>query len=206
MNVLCGCLGNAQYLCTILCWHVLASLYPGKALCLVVPFLMLLFPPLPFPSLLITPPPPTPRFCLSAVAVCLLYYLCPFLVLFNTPHIIPLAPPSLPDPQLTGTDPRSPSTDPELHTVTLEKCPGQPLGIKLVSRRCGPAGEGVYVAEVIAGSAASQDSRLRRDDRILYINGRDVRQGRLQLACELIQVSCKGRGGEGYVFFCITVR
>ncbi|XP_043218268.1 ligand of Numb protein X 2-like isoform X2 [Amphibalanus amphitrite] len=84
-------------------------------------------------------------------------------------------------------DPPPPSDDPELHTVTLEKMPGQTLGIKLVSRRCGSAGDGVYVAEVISGSAASQDSRLRRDDRILYINGRDVRHGRLQLACELIQ-------------------
>lgn len=68
--------------------------------------------------------------------------------------------------------------------VTLCKESRRQLGLKLGGRRTEP---GIFVMEVLEGSVAAQDGRLHSHDRILAINGTDVRYARLDQASRLIQ-------------------
>lgn len=70
--------------------------------------------------------------------------------------------------------------------VTLRKESSRQLGLKLGGRFTEP---GIFVMEVLDGSVASQDGRLHPHDRILAINGADVRYARLDHASRLIQQS-----------------
>lgn len=70
--------------------------------------------------------------------------------------------------------------------VSLRKESSRQLGLKLGGRRTEP---GIFVMEVLEGSVAAQDGRLKPHDRILAINGADVRYARLDHASTLIQES-----------------
>ena len=70
--------------------------------------------------------------------------------------------------------------------VTLRKESNRQLGLKLGGRRTEP---GIFVMEVLEGSVAAQDGHLHPHDRILAINGADVRYARLDHASTLIQES-----------------
>ncbi|XP_042233170.1 ligand of Numb protein X 2-like [Homarus americanus] len=74
----------------------------------------------------------------------------------------------------------------EMVAVTLCKESSRQLGLKLGGRRTEP---GIFVMEVLEGSVAAQDGRLHSHDRILAINGADVRYARLDHASRLIQQS-----------------
>ena len=73
----------------------------------------------------------------------------------------------------------------ELLTVTLERITGRQLGIRL-SGNCSEVG--IYIVDIQEGSTTSLDGRLQRFDRILFINGQDVRHCKLKQASALIQV------------------
>ncbi|ESO97584.1 hypothetical protein LOTGIDRAFT_103997 [Lottia gigantea] len=62
--------------------------------------------------------------------------------------------------------------------------PGRPLGIKLVGKRNGP---GVYILNLVPESLAAFDGRLKQDDRVFEINGRDVTYGTQEQAADIIQ-------------------
>ena len=68
--------------------------------------------------------------------------------------------------------------------VTLVREKGRQLGIKLGGRRTEP---GIFIIEILEGSVAALDGRLRPHDRILAINDIDVRYARLDLALRLVQ-------------------
>ncbi|KAK6191471.1 hypothetical protein SNE40_003152 [Patella caerulea] len=72
----------------------------------------------------------------------------------------------------------------EILKITLNKVPGRPLGIKIVGKRNGP---GVYILNLVPGSLAAFDGRLKQDDRVFEINGRDVTYGTQEQAAEIIQ-------------------
>ncbi|KAB7496441.1 E3 ubiquitin-protein ligase LNX [Armadillidium nasatum] len=74
----------------------------------------------------------------------------------------------------------------ELVQVTLNREAGRQLGIKLGGRR---SETGIFIMELMAGSVAEQDGRLQPNDRILSINGGDVRCARLDHAFRLIKQS-----------------
>ncbi|XP_064121542.1 ligand of Numb protein X 2-like [Macrobrachium nipponense] len=74
----------------------------------------------------------------------------------------------------------------EMVAVTLCKESSRQLGLKLGGRRTEP---GIFIMEVLPGSVAAQDGRLHSHDRILAINGADVRYARLDHASRLIQQS-----------------
>lgn len=74
----------------------------------------------------------------------------------------------------------------EAMMVSLRKESNRQLGLKLGGRRTEP---GIFVMEVLEGSVAAQDGRLHPLDRILAINGADVRYARLDHASTLIQES-----------------
>ncbi|CAM9607152.1 unnamed protein product [Lampetra planeri] len=73
--------------------------------------------------------------------------------------------------------------------VVLHKRGGsgrEQLGIKLV--RCGDD-SGVFVLDLLEGGPAAVDGRLRPSDRVLSINGHDLRQGTPEMAAQVIQGS-----------------
>lgn len=70
--------------------------------------------------------------------------------------------------------------------MTLTREVGRQLGIKLGGRR---SESGIFIMELMTGSVAEQDGRLHPNDRILAINGGDVRYARLDYAFHLIKQS-----------------
>ena len=76
----------------------------------------------------------------------------------------------------------------ELLTVTLERQAGRQLGIRLSGNCSEP---GIFIVEIQEGSTTAADGRLQRFDRLLFINGQDVRHSRLPQASALIQVKEK---------------
>lgn len=62
----------------------------------------------------------------------------------------------------------------------------EPLGIKLIRK---PDEVGVYILELLAGGLAAKDGRLRSSDKVLFINGQDLRHGTPEVAAQIIQSS-----------------
>ena len=74
----------------------------------------------------------------------------------------------------------------DMLTVTVERQAGKHLGIRLTGHL--EQKPGIYIADIQEGSAIAQDGRLQKYDRILFINGLDVRNVDLTQASALIQV------------------
>lgn len=70
--------------------------------------------------------------------------------------------------------------------MTLERVPGRHLGIKLSGNCSEP---GIFIVDIQEGSTTDLDGRLQKFDRILFVNGQDVRHCRLSQASNLIQVT-----------------
>ncbi|KAM4696624.1 ligand of Numb protein X 2-like isoform 1-T2 [Rhinophrynus dorsalis] len=62
----------------------------------------------------------------------------------------------------------------------------EPLGIKLVRKTEEP---GVFVLDLLDGGLAAKDRKLRCNDKVLSINGQDLRQGTPETAAHIIQSS-----------------
>ena len=73
----------------------------------------------------------------------------------------------------------------DMLTVTVERQAGKHLGIRLTGHL--EQKPGIYIADIQEGSAISLDGRLQKYDRILFINGLDVRNVDLTQASALIQ-------------------
>ena len=81
-------------------------------------------------------------------------------------------------------------------TVTIERQAGKHLGIRLSGNI--EQKPGIFIADIQEGSVVSLDGRLQKYDRILFINGQDVREVELSQASALIQVKY-----SFFVFFLI---
>lgn len=79
-----------------------------------------------------------------------------------------------------------PLRDDSIHVVLNKSTPEEQLGIKLVRR---PEEHGVYVFHLLEGGLAARDGQLCIGDRVLAINGHDLRYGTPEHAALLIQVS-----------------
>lgn len=71
------------------------------------------------------------------------------------------------------------------HVVLYKRDYGEQLGIKLVRRTDEP---GVFILDLLEGGLAAQDGRLSSNDRVLAINGHDLKHGTPELAAQIIQV------------------
>lgn len=70
--------------------------------------------------------------------------------------------------------------------VTLMKSQrSEPLGIKLVRKS---EESGVFILDLLSGGLASKDGKLRNNDKVLAINGHDLRHGTPESAAQIIQV------------------
>jgi hypothetical protein len=81
--------------------------------------------------------------------------------------------------------PKSTRAGEELLTVTMEKVSGRHLGVRLSANCSEP---GIFIVDIAEGSTTALDGRLQRFDRLLFINGQDVRHCKLPQASALIQV------------------
>ena len=94
--------------------------------------------------------------------------------------------PSYIDPQKQGGRRSGNLSDEEMLTVTIERQAGKHLGIRLSGNI--EQKPGIFIADIQEGSVVSLDGRLQKYDRILFINGQDVREVELSQASALIQV------------------
>lgn len=67
----------------------------------------------------------------------------------------------------------------------------EPLGIKLIRKSDEP---GVFILDLLPGGLAAKDGKLRNNDKVLAINGHDLRHGTPESAAQIIQVL----GGRSY--------
>uniref|UniRef100_A0A452HD17 E3 ubiquitin-protein ligase LNX n=1 Tax=Gopherus agassizii TaxID=38772 RepID=A0A452HD17_9SAUR len=78
--------------------------------------------------------------------------------------------------------------DDSFHVVLNKGSPDEHLGIKLVRKADEP---GVFIFNLLEGGVAARDGQLRENDRVLAINGHDLRYGSPENAAQLIQASEK---------------
>nr|XP_033803825.1 ligand of Numb protein X 2 isoform X2 [Geotrypetes seraphini] len=76
--------------------------------------------------------------------------------------------------------------DESFHIALLKRNSNEQLGIKLVRRTDEP---GVFILDLLEGGLAAQDGRLCSNDRVLSINGHDLKHGTPELAAQIIQAS-----------------
>ncbi|KAM4575157.1 E3 ubiquitin-protein ligase LNX isoform 1-T2 [Fundulus diaphanus] len=79
-----------------------------------------------------------------------------------------------------------PVRDDSFHVVLKKSLPDEQLGIKLVRRA---EEHGVYIFHLLEGGLAARDGQLCIGDRVLAINGHDLRYGAPEHAALLIQAS-----------------
>ncbi|XP_077333613.1 E3 ubiquitin-protein ligase LNX isoform X2 [Lithobates pipiens] len=82
-----------------------------------------------------------------------------------------------------GIDPQT-SRDDSIHVVLSKSSQDVQLGIKLVRKRDEP---GIFIFNLLEGGVAARDGYLQENDRVLAINGHDVRNGTPEIAAQLIQ-------------------
>ncbi|KAL1022587.1 hypothetical protein UPYG_G00029580 [Umbra pygmaea] len=80
----------------------------------------------------------------------------------------------------------APLRDDSIHVVLSKTTPDEQLGIKLVRR---PEEHGVFIFHLLEGGLAARDGQLSINDRVLAINGHDLRYGAPEHAALLIQAS-----------------
>ncbi|KAJ1114000.1 hypothetical protein NDU88_002240 [Pleurodeles waltl] len=76
--------------------------------------------------------------------------------------------------------------DDSFHVTLLKRDSSEQLGIKLVRRTDEP---GVFILDLLEGGLAAQDGRFSSNDRVLAINGHDLKHGTPEIAAQIIQVS-----------------
>uniref|UniRef100_A0A8C5WAX6 Ligand of numb-protein X 2 n=1 Tax=Leptobrachium leishanense TaxID=445787 RepID=A0A8C5WAX6_9ANUR len=72
------------------------------------------------------------------------------------------------------------------HVTLNKRGSNEQLGIKLVRRT---DESGVFILDLLEGGLAAQDGRLHSNDRVLAINGHDLKHGTPELAAQIIQGS-----------------
>ncbi|KAG8452866.1 hypothetical protein GDO86_004601 [Hymenochirus boettgeri] len=76
--------------------------------------------------------------------------------------------------------------DESFHIILNKRGSNEQLGIKLVRRT---DESGVFILDLLEGGLAAQDGRLHSNDRVLAINGLDLKHGTPELAAQIIQGS-----------------
>lgn len=77
----------------------------------------------------------------------------------------------------------NPGTVTQVTLVKRER--SEPLGIKLIRKS---EETGVFILDLLSGGLAAKDGKLRNNDKVLAINGHDLRHGTPESAAQIIQV------------------
>ncbi|KAL0175850.1 hypothetical protein M9458_028180, partial [Cirrhinus mrigala] len=91
------------------------------------------------------------------------------------PRPEPLAQPSASPPS------QSPNPN-QNHSTVIQR--SEPLGIKLIRKSEEP---GVFILDLLPGGLAAKDGKLKNNDKVLGINGQDLRRGTPESAAQIIQ-------------------
>ncbi|XP_060548027.1 ligand of Numb protein X 2-like [Pantherophis guttatus] len=73
-----------------------------------------------------------------------------------------------------------------VHVILVKRDRSEPLGIKLIRKADGP---GIFILDLLDGGLAAKNGKLRQNDKVLSINGQDLRQGTPEAAAQIIQNS-----------------
>uniref|UniRef100_A0A8C5B502 Ligand of numb-protein X 2b n=1 Tax=Gadus morhua TaxID=8049 RepID=A0A8C5B502_GADMO len=73
-----------------------------------------------------------------------------------------------------------------VQVMLVKRDRGEPLGIKLIRKS---EESGVFILDLLAGGLAAKDGKLRNNDKVLAINGQDLRHGTPETAAQIIQAS-----------------
>ncbi|CAH2300203.1 E3 ubiquitin- ligase LNX isoform X1 [Pelobates cultripes] len=87
-----------------------------------------------------------------------------------------------------SVDPHGTRED-SVHVVLSKSSHDVQLGIKLGRKRDEP---GIYIFNLLEGGVAARDGYLQENDRVLAVNGHDLRNGTPEIAAQLIQASEEG--------------
>ncbi|CAL1613671.1 unnamed protein product [Knipowitschia caucasica] len=94
----------------------------------------------------------------------------------SEPHTSPLA----------FSHPAQPSPGTVLQVTLMKSHRSEPLGIKLIRKS---DESGVFILDLLSGGLAAKDGKLRNNDKVLAINGQDLRHGTPESAAQTIQAS-----------------
>jgi len=72
-----------------------------------------------------------------------------------------------------------------IQVMLVKRDRGEPLGIKLIRKS---DESGVFILDLLVGGLAAKDGKLRNNDKVLAINGQDLRHGTPETAAQIIQV------------------
>lgn len=92
-----------------------------------------------------------------------------------------------------------PQREDSFHLTLHKRDSSEQLGIKLVRRTDEP---GVFILDLLEGGLAAQDGRLCSNDKVLAINGHDLKHGTPELAAHIIQVKSCGWGIHSLFGYC----
>ncbi|XP_059202555.1 ligand of Numb protein X 2b isoform X1 [Centropristis striata] len=87
-------------------------------------------------------------------------------------------------PHGNGTSNHNPSSVLQVTLVKSQR--SEPLGIKLIRKS---DESGVFILDLLSGGLAAKDGKLRNNDKVLAINGHDLRHGTPESAAQIIQAS-----------------
>ncbi|XP_039975539.1 ligand of Numb protein X 2b [Xiphias gladius] len=87
-------------------------------------------------------------------------------------------------PQGSATSGHNPGT--VLQVTLMKSQRSEPLGIKLIRKS---DESGVFILDLLSGGLAAKDGKLRNNDKVLAINGHDLRHGTPESAAQIIQAS-----------------
>ncbi|CAL8306084.1 unnamed protein product [Arctogadus glacialis] len=73
-----------------------------------------------------------------------------------------------------------------VQVMLVKRDRGEPLGIKLIRKS---EESGVFILDLLVGGLAAKDGKLRNNDKVLAINGQDLRHGTPETAAQIIQAS-----------------
>nr|XP_023656402.1 ligand of Numb protein X 2-like [Paramormyrops kingsleyae]XP_023656403.1 ligand of Numb protein X 2-like [Paramormyrops kingsleyae]XP_023656404.1 ligand of Numb protein X 2-like [Paramormyrops kingsleyae] len=73
-----------------------------------------------------------------------------------------------------------------IQVTLMKRDRSEPLGIKLIRKSEEP---GVFILDLLPGGLAAKDGKLRNSDKVLAINGQDLRHGTPESAAQIIQAS-----------------
>uniref|UniRef100_A0A8D0LBE7 E3 ubiquitin-protein ligase LNX n=1 Tax=Sphenodon punctatus TaxID=8508 RepID=A0A8D0LBE7_SPHPU len=88
----------------------------------------------------------------------------------------------------SGLDEAHYNRDDSCHVILNKSSPDEQLGIKIVRKADEP---GVFIFNLLEGGVAARDGQLLENDRVLAINGHDLRYSSPERAAQLIQASEK---------------
>ncbi|XP_018598761.1 ligand of Numb protein X 2-like [Scleropages formosus] len=91
-----------------------------------------------------------------------------------------------PSPSHSNSPAPAPNPGTVIQVTLMKRDRSEPLGIKLIRKSEEP---GVFILDLLPGGLAAKDGKLRNNDKVLAINGQDLRHGTPESAAQIIQAS-----------------